>query len=62
MFLMISGHTFIFFAFFPNWTCAQMENQLDAERNQILDELQLFFQQDGASPHYAVNVCNWLNQ
>ena len=27
----------------------------------MLDEYELFYQHDGAPPHYAINVRNWLN-
>lgn len=39
----------------------QLENQRDPEGNPMLDEYELFYQHDGAPPHYAINVRNWLN-
>lgn len=36
--------------FTDNLIIKKVENQLDAEGNQILDEHQLFFQRDGAPP------------
>lgn len=39
-----------------------LENQIDQDGNLLLDEENLFFQQDGAPPHYALPVRNWLNE
>jgi len=39
-----------------------LENQTDQHGNLLLDEQALFFQQDGAPPHYALPVRNWLNE
>lgn len=38
-----------------------VENQLDADGNRFIDEEQLYFQQDGAPPHYVLPVREWLN-
>lgn len=37
-----------------------VENQRDADGNLQLDEEQLYFQQDGAPPHYVLPVRQWL--
>lgn len=39
-----------------------IENQIDQGGNLLIDEENLFFQQDGAPPHYAMPVRNWLNE
>lgn len=38
-----------------------IENQLDRDGNNFLDENELYFQQDGAPPHYVLPVRQWLN-
>lgn len=38
-----------------------METQRDSDENLNLDENLLHFQQDGAPPHYAVAVRQWLD-
>ena len=38
-----------------------LENQVN-EGNLVLDEQNLHFQQDGAPPHYAVPVRQWLDR
>lgn len=38
-----------------------LENQRDEEGNLILSEELLYFQQDGAPPHYRITVRQWLN-
>lgn len=39
-----------------------LENQADQEGDMELDEQNLYFQQDGAPPHYALPVRAWLNE
>lgn len=39
-----------------------LESQVDEEDNPLLDEQNLHFQQDGAPPHYALHVRQWLDQ
>lgn len=39
-----------------------LQNQVDEEGNRWLDERHLHFQQDGAPPHYALRVRQWLNE
>jgi hypothetical protein len=38
-----------------------LENQQDEHENQLIDENGLFFQQDGAPPHYTLSVREWLD-
>lgn len=39
-----------------------LESQVDEEDNPLLDEQNLHFQLDGAPPHYALHVRQWLDQ
>ena len=39
-----------------------VETQVDGDGNMMLNEEKLHFQQDGAPPHYAVPVREWLNE
>src|SRR6202042_2167310 len=38
-----------------------IENQIEDDGNPILDEAEIYFQQDGAPPHYVLPVRQWLD-
>lgn len=38
-----------------------IENQIDEDGNPVLNEAEVYFQQDGAPPHYVLPVRQWLD-
>lgn len=44
-----------------NTLITELENQVDKDGTLLLEEENLFFRQDGASPHYGLPVRKWLN-